>query len=71
MHNLTNPYLKKVFKKDKKIFYGENILLHWIRLILKHNIVLSEYQSGFVWPKENVESIVSFLQGWLFCSTSG
>lgn len=44
---------------DKKIFYGEYTLLHWIELILKHNIILPDYQRGFVWPKENVESIVS------------
>lgn len=49
---------------NKKIFYGEYTLLHWIELILKHNIILPDYQRGFVWPKENVESIVgSFKDG--------
>lgn len=43
---------------DKKVYYGEYTLLHWIELILKHNIVLPDYQRGFVWPKENLESIV-------------
>lgn len=43
---------------EKKVYYGEYTLLHWIELILKHNIVLPDYQRGFVWPKENLESIV-------------
>lgn len=43
---------------DKKVYYGEYTLLHWIELILKHSIVLPDYQRGFVWPKENLESIV-------------
>lgn len=43
---------------EKKVYYGEYTLLHWIELILKHNIVLPDYQRGFVWPKENLASIV-------------
>lgn len=43
---------------DKKVYYGEYTLLHWIELILKHNIMLPKYQRGFVWPKENLASLV-------------
>lgn len=46
---------------DKKVYYGEYTLFHWIELILKHNIVLPDYQRGYVWPKSMVERFISTL----------
>ena len=46
---------------DKKVYYGEYTLYHWIELILKHNIILPDYQRAFVWSKTVVERFLSTL----------
>lgn len=46
---------------DKKVYYGEYTLYHWIELILKHNIILPDYQRAFVWTKPVVERFLSTL----------
>ena len=51
---------------NKRIFYGEYTLLHWIELILQKNIVLPEYQRSFVWSKEQVESFLKNLKKGIF-----
>ena len=51
---------------NKKTFYGEYTLLHWIELILTKNIVLPEYQRSFVWKKEQVENFLKKLKNGTF-----
>lgn len=40
---------------DKKVYYGEYTLKHWIELLLKNNLELPPYQRNFVWKKEQVK----------------
>ncbi len=47
---------------DKKVFYGEYTLMHWIELIQSGNIVLPEYQRCFVWDRDQVETFVGSLK---------
>ena len=51
---------------ERKIFYGEYTLRHWLDLILKRNIILPAYQRHFVWPKESVEKFLIQLKEGLF-----
>ncbi|RSI28298.1 DUF262 domain-containing protein [Streptococcus sanguinis] len=41
-----------------KVYYGEYSLDHWIKLILKKNIVLPEYQRFYVWNQEKVKTLI-------------
>lgn len=45
-------YQSKVMKN--KVYYGEYTLKHWIRLMLKEEIVLPEYQRHFVWSERDL-----------------
>ena len=47
---------------DKKLFYGEYTLMHWIELILRQNIVLPGYQRSFVWDKNQIERFIKSLK---------
>jgi len=47
---------------DKKIFYGEYTLMHWVELIMRQNIVLPGYQRRFVWNKNQIEHFVKSLK---------
>lgn len=47
---------------DKKVFYGEYTLLHWIELILRKNVVLPSYQRHFVWDPEQVFKFITSLK---------
>lgn len=51
---------------DKRNFYGEYTLLHWIELILQKNILLPDYQRNFVWSKEQVENFLKKLKEGVF-----
>lgn len=51
---------------NKKTFYGEYTLLHWLELILTKNILLPEYQRSFVWKKELVENFLKKLKNGTF-----
>ena len=51
---------------DRKIFYGEYTLMHWIELMLQRNIVLPDYQRCFVWPKEHVEFFLRRVKKGIF-----
>jgi hypothetical protein len=51
---------------ERKIFYGEYTLRHWLDLILKRNILLPAYQRHFVWSKESVEKFLIQLKEGLF-----
>ena len=43
---------------DKKVYYGEYTLKHWIELLLKSNLELPPYQRNFVWKKEQVKEFI-------------
>ena len=43
---------------DKKVYYGEYTLKHWIELLLKNNLELPPYQRNFVWKKEQVKEFI-------------
>lgn len=51
---------------DKKLFYGEYTLMHWIELIMRQNIVLPDYQRSFVWEKSQIERFVKSLENGNF-----
>ena len=51
---------------ERKVFYGEYTLRHWMDLILKGNIILPDYQRHFVWSKESVEKFLIQLKTGLF-----
>ena len=40
---------------DKKVYYGEYSLKHWIELLLKKDLELPPYQRNFVWSEEQVK----------------
>lgn len=45
-----------------KVYYGEYSLDHWIKLILKKNIVLPDYQRNFTWTLETRENLIKSLK---------
>lgn len=51
---------------DKKVFYGEYTLRHFLDMILKKNILLPDYQRHFVWSKDSVEKFLIQLKDGLF-----
>lgn len=51
---------------DKKVYYGEYSLKHWVELILKKDLELPPYQRNFVWSENQVKEFVSGLKGNLF-----
>ena len=47
-----------------KVYYGEYTLKHWIRLMLREEIVLPEYQRHFVWSERDLKRLItSFKEG--------
>lgn len=51
---------------DKKVYYGEYSLKHWIELLLKKDLELPPYQRSFVWSEEQVKEFVNGLKGEIF-----
>lgn len=47
---------------ENKVYYGEYSLYHWIKLILKKNIVLPDYQRNFTWTLETRENLIKSLR---------
>lgn len=43
---------------ENRVYYGEYSLEHWIKLILKRNIILPDYQRYFVWEKEKTQKLI-------------
>lgn len=43
---------------NNRIYYGEYSLESWIRLMLKKNVELPEYQRTFVWGKEDYDGLI-------------
>jgi len=43
---------------DKKVYYGEYTLKHWIELLLKKDLVLPPYQRNFVWSEDQVKGFI-------------
>lgn len=48
---------------DKKVYYGEYSLKHWIELLLKKDLELPPYQRNFVWSEAQVKEFVIGLKG--------
>ena len=51
---------------EKKIYYGEYSLKHWINLMITGNIGLPKYQRSFVWEKKDVMRLIQSLQDGQF-----
>lgn len=49
-----------------KVYYGEYSLSHWIKLIMKKDIILPDYQRYFVWKEDQIESLISTLKEGYF-----
>lgn len=47
---------------DKKVYYGEYTLKHWIDLLLKKDLELPPYQRSFVWSEEQVRGFIKGIQ---------
>ena len=47
---------------ENKVYYGEYSLEHWIKLILKKNIVLPDYQRNFTWTLKTRENLIKSLK---------
>lgn len=47
---------------DKKVYYGEYTVKHWIELLLKKDLELPPYQRSFVWTEEQVKGFVKGIQ---------
>lgn len=45
-----------------KVYYGEYSLDHWIKLILKKNIVLPDYQRNFTWTLKTRKNLIKSLK---------
>lgn len=43
---------------NNRVYYGQYSLTHWVKLILKKNIVLPSYQRHFVWKEKDVKSLI-------------
>ena len=43
-----------------KVYYGEYTLKHWIRLMLREEIVLPEYQRHFVWSERDLKRLITY-----------
>ena len=47
-----------------KVYYGEYTLKHWVRLMIRKDIVLPEYQRHFVWSERDLKRLItSFKEG--------
>lgn len=51
---------------EKRVYYGEYSLSHWLDLMLKDNIVLPWYQRSFVWDKSQIEGLIKTLDNSQF-----
>ena len=47
---------------ENRVYYGEYTLEHWIKLILRGNIILPKYQRHFVWDSKKVENLIETLK---------
>lgn len=51
---------------NNKVYYGEYSLDYWIKLILKKDIVLPDYQRYFVWEEDQIATLVTTLKRGFF-----
>lgn len=51
---------------EKKVYYGEYTLKHWIELLLKKNLELPPYQRNFVWTEAQVKGFVNGIKEEIF-----
>ena len=47
---------------NRKIYYGEYTLAHWLKLLMKQNIKLPPYQRTFVWDEGRVQALITTLK---------
>lgn len=47
---------------ERKVYYGEYTLQHWIDLMLSGDIELPNYQRSFVWDRDNVKKLINSFQ---------
>ena len=47
---------------DKKVYYGEYSLKHWVEMLLKKDLELPPYQRDFVWSEEQVKGLINGLK---------
>lgn len=47
---------------SNKVYYGEYSLDYWIKLILKGNIILPEYQRSFTWDNDKRRKLIQTLK---------
>lgn len=47
---------------ESKVYYGEYTLSHWIKLMLKKNIILPDYQRSFIWDKKDIKRFIQSLK---------
>lgn len=51
---------------EKKVYYGEFTLKHWIELLLRKNLELPPYQRNFVWTEDQVKGFVKGIKEEIF-----
>lgn len=51
---------------NKRVYYGEYTLKHWVELMLTKNITLPEYQRHFVWEESDVRRLMDSLRSGQF-----
>ena len=51
---------------NKRVYYGEYTLKHWVELMLTKNITLPEYQRHFVWEESDVRRLMDSLKSGQF-----
>lgn len=51
---------------NKRVYYGEYTLKHWVELMLTKNVTLPEYQRHFVWEESDVRRLMDSLKSGQF-----
>lgn len=54
---------------DKKVYYGEYSLKHWIELLLKKDLELPPYQRNFVLVREASKRICEWFERGNLCTS--
>lgn len=51
---------------NKRVYYGEYTLKHWVELMLTKNVTLPKYQRHFVWEESDVRRLMDSLKSGQF-----
>lgn len=57
---------KNILFMEKRVYYGEYTLKHWLNLMVSGNIVLPDYQRHFVWDEDDVRRLIESLESGQF-----